>query len=405
MPDFEHTWKRQLFLVWVAQFVCHIGFAFGLPFAPFYLLELGVTEADRPFWVALFGASAPLAMMIFAPVWGALADRFGRRKMLLRSYLGGVVAIGGMSLVTSPEMLIALRILQGMFCGTVSAAQTLISTQTPEKHTGFALGALHSAFFSGQLAGAFLGGIVAEYCGYRISFVMSGILMGLAFLLVCFGVKEYFKPPEERFRFARIFQSLLPEKRDLLPVLPILGLMAAVMYTRCFDMSFLPIFVEQINGSIEGASLKTGLIQALCSTAGVCSGFLLGYLSDRFPAGWIALISTAISGLFMLILSFSGSILFLAIFRFGMVFAGSGIDPALQIWLSRRSRQESRGLIFGFAATCRSLGMTFAPLAAGLAVRIWDVRGLYVIGPIFYLAVIFMIYRVLRSQDTAPVKG
>ena len=155
-PDFRKTWKRQLFVVWMAQFIAANGFAFGLPFAPFFMQQdMNVSRSELPFFVSLFGASAPLAMMLFAPVWGAMADRYGRRKMLLRSYLGGLVAIGLMGAATNPWILIFLRLVQGMFCGTVSAAQTLVSTQTPEEHNGFALGSLHSAMFSGHMTGSF----------------------------------------------------------------------------------------------------------------------------------------------------------------------------------------------------------------------------------------------------------
>lgn len=135
-PDFGRTWKKNLTMVWIAQFFSQIGFAFGLPFAPFYMQEMGVTRGNIDFWVALFGAGTPLTMMLFAPVWGALADKYGRRKMLLRSYLGGVLVLGLMGVVHAPVYLILLRLVQGALCGSVSAAQTLVATHTPEEHSG-----------------------------------------------------------------------------------------------------------------------------------------------------------------------------------------------------------------------------------------------------------------------------
>ena len=69
--------------------------------------------------------------------------------MLLRSYLGGVLVLGLMGVVHAPVYLILLRLVQGALCGSVSAAQTLVATHTPEEHSGFALGSLNSAVFSG----------------------------------------------------------------------------------------------------------------------------------------------------------------------------------------------------------------------------------------------------------------
>ena len=146
-------------MIWSAQFLSAIGFSFGLPFISYLMQEdMGVTDkAELAYWVAAFSAACPLTMMFFSPVWGALGDRYGRRKMLLRSYIGGALAVGLISVAQTPLQLVMLRVIQGAFCGTMSASQALISTQTPREHTGFALGALNSAMFSGTIAGAFAG--------------------------------------------------------------------------------------------------------------------------------------------------------------------------------------------------------------------------------------------------------
>lgn len=193
-PDFGRTWKKNLTMVWIAQFFPRSVLLSGFRLHRSTWQEMGVTRGNIDFWVALFGAGTPLTMMLFAPVWGALADKYGRRKMLLRSYLGGVLVLGLMGVVHAPVYLILLRLVQGALCGSVSAAQTLVATHTPEEHSGFALGSLNSAVFSGALTGAFIGGFAAEYFGYRTAFLISGFLMLIPFLLVLFGVHEYFVP-------------------------------------------------------------------------------------------------------------------------------------------------------------------------------------------------------------------
>ena len=81
-----------------------------------------------------------------------------------------------------------------------------------------------------------------------------------------------------------------------------------------------------------------------------------------------------------------------------MVFAGSGLDPALQIWLSRRTNQENRGLIFGYAASMRSFGNFLSPLVAGTIVSFAGVRGLYAAGPLFFLVAAISIYRTSQKK-------
>ena len=163
-----------------------------------------------------------------------------------------MLVLGLMGVVHAPVYLILLRLVQGALCGSVSAAQTLVATHTPEEHSGFALGSLNSAVFSGALTGAFIGGFAAEYFGYRTAFLISGFLMLIPFLLVLFGVHEYFVPLLHSHR--GFFSSITPKKRHLALALPLLFLMGTVMFARQFDSSFIPLFVQDINGGIDGGA-------------------------------------------------------------------------------------------------------------------------------------------------------
>ena len=75
------NWKQNLAVIWLSQFISIIGFNFALPFAPYFIQELGVTDPVKvKLWVAVFAAATPLSLAVFSPVWGILADRYGRRR-------------------------------------------------------------------------------------------------------------------------------------------------------------------------------------------------------------------------------------------------------------------------------------------------------------------------------------
>ena len=398
-PDFRRTWKRHLFVIWTAQFMSAIGFSFGLPFISYLMQEdMGITDQVKlDYWVSAFSAACPLTMMFFSPVWGALGDRYGRRKMLLRSYVGGAVAIGLISVAQNPLELVVLRVIQGAFCGTMSASQALISTQTPREHTGFALGALNSAMFSGTIAGAFAGGYVAEYAGYRMAFVVSALCMVLAFVAVFFFSHEYYTPPqEESAGLSGMFQALRPEKSQLALNMPILVIMGLVMFSRSFDNSFVPLFVQDLHGGIEGASKITGSLSGLCGLAGVISGFLLGYLADHYPPGRLAVISAFLSAAFMFSISFVLGLAALFVLRFAMIFMSSGIDPAMQIWLAKKTDERSRGQMFGWASAMRCLGLGLAPVAGGPIAAHLGLRFIFAGGSVFFLLTAFFVWLTMR---------
>ena len=393
-------WKRNLAFIWAAQFVSIMSFSFGLPFAPYFIQSLGVEDnAELNMWVALFGASTPLTFAIFSPMWGALADRVGRRPMLLRAYLGGGVVLSLMGLVTSPSWLIALRLAQGALTGTVTASQVLVTAHTPSHRSGIALGSLNSAVFSGALTGAFIGGWTAELLGYRVAFICSGAFMLISATLVLFGVREFFSPPKPPASGVRksLIAGMRPSKEELKMALPILTLMMAVMFVRQFDSSFVPLLVQKIHGGIEGAAFKTGTLFALCGLAGVLSGISLGWLADRTSPARIGKWSALFAGLMLFPQAFAGSLGMLYAARFGMVFAGGGLDPVLQIWLAKMTPEKSRGLIFGWSASARSFGWFFAPLAGGLVANMLGLEYIFICGGFLYLSLIYLIARTVRK--------
>jgi MFS family permease len=134
-------------------------------------------------------------MMHMAPIWGSLADRYGRRVMLIRATLAGSVIAFLMGLAASPQQLVLLRILQGGLCGTVAAAVTLVSTSTPDENLGTALGVMQTSQFVGQAMGPVIGGVLADAFGYRAVFPISSLLMAISLLLVVFLVREKFEAP------------------------------------------------------------------------------------------------------------------------------------------------------------------------------------------------------------------
>lgn len=391
-------WKWNLGFIWASQFIAMMGFSYALPFVTFYLqTDLHVPKENLPFWLALFGAATPLTMTVFAPVWGAMADRFGRRLMLLRAYFGGMFVLTLMGVIQSPVMLIVLRLMQGALSGSVSASQTLVATHTPSSHSGFALGALNSAAFSGSLAGAFVGGWTAECFGYRTAFLVSGLFMLVSMLLVFFGVKEKFIPPKKSS--GGFFHSMKMDPTQIGIVMPILLLMGGVMYVRQFDSSYLAVFVQDLHGKLDGASMISGSLFAVCGAAGVISGFLMGWLADRFSPGRIGMISAFCAAVFVLQLGFISSMESLFVLRFLMVFTGGGLEPVLQIWLCQKTPAASRGLVFGWAASARSMGWMIAPLCGGILFEHYGIQSLFIVEAFFFAILIFLIYLTMRRFE------
>jgi DHA1 family multidrug resistance protein-like MFS transporter len=381
----EHNWRRNVLTVGLSQFLSIAGFSFAIPFAPFFMQEqLGVSDpVHLRLWVSAFNAAVPLTMTFFAPIWGAAADRYGRRMMLLRANFAAWIVLTLMGLSRNVEMLVLLRALQGAFTGTITAAQAMVASDVPAERSGRALGGLTAAIFSGSLAGVALGGVCAEWFGYRIAFYISGTLLLAAALLVLFGTREPIHQAE-------------PEQVNEEPVhpgrfhglWPILGLILAISFVRSFDSAWVPLLVQEVHGSLEGASLWTGLLSAGGGVAGMAAGIVLGNLADRVPPPKIGKYSSLLAGLLMIPQALTHSFGLLFVARFGTMFGAGGLDPVFQIWLSKKTPAHKRGAIFGWASSARSIGWMLAALSGGAVAAWFNVRTTFLIGAAFYLLLI-----------------
>src|SRR6185436_14043490 len=163
----------------------------SMPFIPLYVQALGVTErSEVALWSGILQGSAALSMAFMAPVWGALADRYGRKPMLVRSMLGGAVIIAAMGFVGDVWQLLGLRLIQGAVTGSQAAAAALVAGVVPASSAGFALGLIATATQVGNTVGPAIGGVAVGPLGFRGSFLVAGVLLLIAGLMAVFWIDE-----------------------------------------------------------------------------------------------------------------------------------------------------------------------------------------------------------------------
>jgi MFS transporter, DHA1 family, multidrug resistance protein len=394
------NWKQNLAVIWLSQFISIMGFNFALPFAPYFIQELGVTDPVRlKLWVAVFAAATPLSLAVFSPIWGMLADRYGRRLMLLRANFAGAIVLALMGTVHSVQALVFLRILQGVFTGTMTAAQTMVSVNTPNHRSGFALGTLTAAMFSGAMSGAFVGGLFADWFGFRGTFFAGGLLLLLSGLLVAFGTTENFVRHIPEIEDEE--PAVHPRWTDLGPALPILFLIMAMAIARQFDQAMLPLLVQEIHGTIDGVSVWTGSLSAVGGIAGLLAALILGRLADRVAPPRIGKWCALGAGVLVMPQGLAHGFLLLFASRFGMIFCAGGLDPVFQIWLSKVTPEHKRGAVFGWAATARSIGWVIAPLVSGLVASGMGVRSVFFVGGLLFFCLVPVISAVVKRLGRA----
>ena len=382
----RYSWRRNLAIIWISQFLSMASFSSAYTFMPFYFSSLGVPDDELSMYVALFNVAGNLTFCIFAPIWGMVADVYGRRMMLLRANFGAAVMLPLMALMNSPEWLILLRLGIGALTGTVAAAQTLLISTTPKEHRSFALGTIASALFGGMMAGQFLGGDYVMLFGFHSAFLASGGLLFVSGLLVLLGVRENFERRESMREHLAGIRWRLP-RFGLVWYLLILFVFMGL--AREFDNPFLPILVREVMHGAPEAVSWSGRISGFCSLAGILSGLLLGYLADRMSLIRVASAVIVIAGAMRIVQSFSSDVIQLLVERSLMVLAAGGIEPLLQSWLAGVTPEREHGSFFGWAACFKSVGWMLGALSGGFtASLLGGVRGVFFGSGIMFLLLV-----------------
>jgi DHA1 family multidrug resistance protein-like MFS transporter len=364
-----------LYVLWIAELLAISGFSVVMPFLPYYVQELGITNLDdAEMWSGILFASHAVLMGIFAPIWGSLADMYGRKLMVERAMFGGAVILAAMGFVRNVPQLLILRALQGCVTGTVAAATTLVAGGTPRQRVGYALGLLQVAIYGGASVGPLLGGLVADAFGYRAAFWVTGALLFGAGLLVLFLVQEPSDlPAREGSKSEGMWQGLMliVRSRALLVVFSVRVIMrlGAQMVGPV-----LPLFVQTLLPPGAPVASTSGLITGISSLTSAIAAVVLGRIGDRLGYQRVLLGCAIGATLFYAPQFFVTTPLQLLILQAGVGLAMGGTLSAVSAMLATMAPEGRQGTVYGLDTSAISAANAVGPLlgaslAASLGLR------------------------------------
>lgn len=392
-------WQRNLVVLCAAQFLTLLGFSAYIPFIPYYFQELGVPsmEATRS-WCAVFDSGAALTMMLVSPIWGSLADRHGRKLMLVRATLAGALIAALMALVRTPTQLVALRIIQGSLTGTVAAAMTLISTETPEGHLGVSLGIMQTAQFGGQALGPVVGGLVADAVGYRAVFPCSAAMMAVSLVAIVALVRERNARPKAergapREPLVRQLRTGLSSSNTVVLVIAL----GSTSFALAVLSPIVSLYVQQLAGETERLATLAGAIVSAAAVSSSISALVIGRLADRVghkPVLLLCMVGIALSFVPQALVTNTTQLLVARVFQ--GLFLG-GVLPTANALLARSASATQRGTVFGLAASAQAGGRTAGPLMGAFLANSWGPASAF-----FVTAGIFGLISALVSVFVRP---
>ncbi|MGO5299382.1 MFS transporter [Lactobacillus amylovorus] len=378
-------WKKNLFVLSIAVFIAGIAFSEIMPFLSLYINTLGnFSHQQLNFWYGIVYSGTFIVSAVVSPWWGKLADKKGRKPMILRAGIGMSVVIACMGLVQNVWQLLLLRMLQGVFAGFISNSNALVATETPKTNSGQALGTIASATTAGTLLGPLVGGALTSIFSYRITFMITGGLLLLCSILVLFFVHEDdFKPvtAKKLDKASGVIKSLRS------PHL-IFGLLLTTLIIQAANNSINPIvslYIRQLLNGHGNVVFISGVIAALPGIATFLVASRFGALGDKIGTHKIIVAGFIAASIFFFLTAFVRNTVELGILRFLVGFSDACLFPQVQTMLTKNSPAAVTGRIFSWNQSAMYIGNIVGPLLGSFVSGMFNYSMVFIVTTVIVL--------------------
>ncbi|HHT7835664.1 TPA: multidrug efflux MFS transporter [Streptococcus suis] len=359
MDDGSSYWKQNLKVAWLGNFLTGTSFTLVMPFISVFVEELGVGPGQVEYYAGLAVSVNALAAALMAPIWGSLADRYGRKPMMVRAAFAMIFTMGGMAFVPNVFWLLALRVLNGVFTGYIPNATALIASQVPKDKTGYALGTLSTGAVAGNLIGPTLGGILAEMFGVHMVFLLVGLLYAIVVLLTVFYIREDFVPVKkgEEMSVKEVFEQVKDWQM-------LVGLFVTSMIIIAAAQAVVPILTLYVRhlGQTDNLLFVAGFIISLPGMASLVTSGYLGKIGDRIGNHRLLLIALTYSLLINVFCVFAENPFQLGLLRFMYGFGTGALLPSVNSLLTKLTPKEGISRIFSYNQLFNNLGSVVGPM-------------------------------------------
>lgn len=395
--------KRNLLIMWVANFLVASSTTMIMPFLSLYINTMGdfSTEYVQKWAGYVFGITF-LTAFIFSPIWGRVGDKYGYKPVLIITGFGFATSLFFMGFMHTVHQLFILRFIMGVVTGFIPISLAMIAAQTPKKKVGEVLGILQTGNVTGSLFGPLIGGMLADQFGFKYTFIYTAIAISIASLFVIFGVKEIHQTEKKEklkeFTSKEVLSFIL-HKKVLLTVMIISLLVQVANFTV---QPLLAIYVNEL-AHTDSVAFLAGLAFSVTGFGNLLATRRWGRLGDQIGYEKV-IMGLLIGGAIVFIPQGMVTALWQFIvlrFLFGMV--TGGIIPCMTAYIRQVAPIQVQGEVNGYNVSFRFLGNVIGPMLGG------TISGYIGISSVFFVtsAILFCAFCLLLwsvKKDAKDVK-
>lgn len=399
------NWKIVLGILTANVVMMAAGYTMLIPFLPMYLIkELGVSMEAVKLWNGAIFSITFLIGGIMAPIWGKLADTKGKKMMAMRAgaglalsyYLGGVV--------TSPEQMFCVRVLQGFAAGLWSVCLAIATSLVPMEKLGVSLGILQAGLTFGNVIGPLVGGSLATLFGMRMSFFVAGSLLTLITLIFFFYIPEpnQLQQGEEQSEQAEPSRKSRLGEADTVAEGPLWKqplIREALLYVAIAQMVILliqPILTLYVGELTQGEGnllFLSGMVFSLVGIASALTAPSWGRFGQRHGFYSSLCFASLSAGLMNFFVALPNTLLYFGVANFVYGLCTAGIQPSLSAILASNTSANQRGRVFGFMFSAQQFGSMVGPLVGGAIATFFPLRALFIVAAFILIGISVAVWR------------
>jgi MFS transporter, DHA1 family, multidrug resistance protein len=378
----SRDWLRTTILFALANFAEVVLFANLAAFTPVYLQHLGFDSAGIKFWTGILASLGVFLGFWFVPFWGVLADRYGRKPLIVRSYAVEFVAVILIALSPNLRVFMIGRMITGLALGNTGLMLAAVSERAPRERVGLAISLITGSGPLGGVLGSFIGGIIVAALGITALWWFDAFLIGGVFLMVMLFYHEPFTrratPP-----IARMLRSAL----RAVVTTPVVAkyFVFSFLATSGFFFSYAYISTRILELSLTtDAAATIGVVFGIAGIATLIATPIWGTLADRFGAARLLPIVTFFTALAYVPLYFVSNVAQFTLFYFVLSAFSPAVNSLTFAAISLETPPERRNSVLSMIFMPLNAAIIVAPALASVATQ--EVRHVFLYSTVFGIA-------------------
>jgi MFS family permease len=386
-PRSGQDWRILVAVFWITSMVEGLGVSQIFALLPTYLREMGVADSDRLAFIGIFSALIFVVGMPLVPLWGAWADKYSRKVVVIRSALVEAVVFAGIALAREPWQVGLAMLLIGFQLGNTGIMLGGIRDVTPRARLGTTIALFGASGPIGFAVGPALAGVLIDGAGWSLPavFGFSAVLSVGTALLLALGSREV-RP--EVVPSGRILDLAFASLRGVLTdratraIFLIFGIsFVAVQMSR----PYIPVLVEDVVGRGPGLASAIGLVVGTAALVGALASAFGGVLGDRIGFRPVLVAALAGAGIVLLLMPRVDSIGALAILGVVLGAATATVSSMIFGLLATELPAERRSAALNLVYLPLYAGGIVGPAVGAVVAGISGVDALFVVSAAVFL--------------------